>query len=81
MIIPLYDRAGKIWNIQEIYADGYKPFLSGGRVSACFYIMGEVTQQDQIICIAEEGYATAASIHEATGYTTVVTFNWEIWTK
>jgi len=74
LIIPLYDRAGKIWNIQEIHADGHKPFLSGGRVSACFYIMGEVTQQDQIICIAE-GYATAASIREATGYTTVVTFN------
>lgn len=74
LIVPLFDRDGKIWNIQEIHADGYKPFLPGGRVSACFFILGAVTQPDQIICIAE-GYATAASIHEATGRVTVVAFN------
>lgn len=74
LIVPLFDRDGKIWNIQEIHADGYKPFLPGGRVSACFFILGAVTQPDQIICIAE-GYATAASIHEATCRVTVVAFN------
>jgi len=74
LIVPLFDRDGKIWNIQEIHADGHKPFLPGGRVSACFFILGAVTQPDQIICIAE-GYATAASIHEATGRVTVVAFN------
>ena len=74
LIVPLFDKDGKIWNVQEIHADGFKPFLPGGRVSACFYIIGQVTEQDQLICIAE-GYATAASIHEATGYVTVVSFN------
>lgn len=73
LIVPLFDKDGKIWNIQEIHADGYKPYIKGGRVSACFFILGTVTQPDQIICIAE-GYATAASIHEATGYVTVVAF-------
>ena len=74
LIVPLFDKDGKIWNIQEIHADGHKPFLPGGRVSACFYMIGQVTQQDQIICIAE-GYATGASIYEATGHVTVVAFN------
>ena len=74
LIVPLFDKDGKIWNVQEIHADGHKPFLPGGRVSACFYMIGQVTQQDQIICIAE-GYATGASIYEATGHVTVVAFN------
>lgn len=73
LIVPLFDKDGKIWNVQEIHADGYKPYLSGGRVSSCFYIIGQVVEQDQLICIAE-GYATAASIHEATGLVTVLAF-------
>lgn len=74
LVIPLSDRYGKIWNIQEIHADGFKPFLAGGRVSGCFYMIGQVQDEHQIICIAE-GFATAASIFEATGYTTIVAFN------
>lgn len=74
LIVPLFDRHGAIWNIQEIHADGHKPFLACGRVSGCFYMIGSVEYVHQIICIAE-GFATAASIYEATGYTTVVSFN------
>lgn len=73
LIVPLFDKDGKIWNVQEIHADGHKPYLPGGRVNDCFYIIGEIIDQHQIVCIAE-GYATAASIFEATGYTTVVAF-------
>lgn len=74
LIVSLVDKDGKIWNIQEIHADGHKSFLPGGRVSGCFHMIGQVIQLDQIICIAE-GFATAASIHEATGHVTVVAFN------
>lgn len=74
LIVPLFDAQGKIWNIQEIHADGYKPFLFGGRVGGCFFVLGEITQPDQVICIAE-GYATAASIRQATSHVTVVAFN------
>ncbi|PVZ89997.1 hypothetical protein C9426_01035 [Serratia sp. S1B] len=73
LLVPLFDISGKIWNVQEIHADGHKPYLPGGRVNDCFYIIGEIIDQHQIVCIAE-GYATAASIFEATGYTTVVAF-------
>jgi len=74
LIVPLVDIDGKLWNIQEIHADGYKPFLEGGRVNGCFHVLGEIIDRNQIICIAE-GYATAASIFEATGYATVIAFN------
>jgi putative DNA primase/helicase len=40
-------------------------------VKECFFMIGEPTQA---LCIAE-GYATAASIHEATGHAAVVAFN------
>ncbi|WP_374255073.1 primase-helicase zinc-binding domain-containing protein [Acinetobacter brisouii] len=73
LLVPLFDISGKIWNVQEIHADGHKPYLPGGRVNDCFYIIGDMTTENQIVCIAE-GYATGASIYEATGYTTVVAF-------
>lgn len=73
LLVPLFDIEGKIWNMQEIHADGFKPYLPGGRVNDCFYIIGEILVTNQIVCIAE-GYATGASIYEATGHTTVIAF-------
>lgn len=73
LLVPLFDVDGKLWNMQEIHADGFKPYLPGGRVNDCFYMIGEIIEENQIVCIAE-GYATGASIFEATGYTTVVAF-------
>lgn len=73
LLIPLFDRHGAIWNIQEIHADGHKPYLKGGRINYCFYMIGNVNEFNQIICIVE-GFATGASVYEATGYTTVVSF-------
>lgn len=73
LVIPMFDIQGKIWNIQEIHADGYKPYLAGGRINFCFHMIGQVADMKQIICFVE-GYATGASVFEATGLTTVVTF-------
>lgn len=73
LVVPLFDINGKLWNIQEIYADGFKKYKDMGRINDCFYMIGAITAEDQIVCIAE-GYASAASIYEATGYTTVVAF-------
>lgn len=73
-IVPLYDETGEMWNLQFIKHDGDKIFLKGGRVKGCFNFIGTVDLQDPIICIAE-GYATAASIHIATGLPVAVAFN------
>lgn len=70
LIIPLRDD-GEIHSLQFINADGSKKFLSGGRIKACYFSMGK--PKDVIyIC---EGYATGASIHEATCSAVVVAFN------
>lgn len=70
LVIPL--RAdGEIHSLQFISADGTKKFLTGGRIKGCYHSIGK---PQGVIYIAE-GYATAASIHEATGEALVVAFN------
>ena len=60
--------------VQSIDASGTKRFLSGGRTKGCDFVMGRQPSPGQAICIAE-GFATAASINEATGLPTVTCFN------
>lgn len=70
LIIPLRD-GGVTHSLQFIGADGDKLFLPGGRVKGCYFSIGK---PDGVLCIAE-GYATGASIHEATGYAVAIAFN------
>lgn len=71
LVIPLRDSVGMLHSLQFIDAEGNKRFLSGGKKKGCYFPIGQV--QDTI-CIAE-GYATAASIHEAAGHAVVVAFD------
>lgn len=75
LLIPMRDADGTLHSLQTIADDNEqtfpKRFLKGGRTAGCFHVIGEPTG---VICIAE-GYATAATVHEATGVWTVVAFN------
>ncbi|MEN8292111.1 primase-helicase zinc-binding domain-containing protein [Acinetobacter radioresistens] len=88
VLIPAYDAAGKMWNLQTIESDGHKYFITGtenadgsveyggGRTGGCFFIIGEIQPDlydNHIICIAE-GYATGMSIHMATGHPVALAF-------
>jgi putative DNA primase/helicase len=70
LVVPMRDGA-ELHSLQFIAADGGKRFLAGGRVSGCYFAIG---MPDGMLCIAE-GYTTAASIHEATGYAVAVAFH------
>ena len=72
LVIPMRTD-GVLHSMQFIDADGGKKFLSGGRVSGCYFSIG-ITKGAAALCIAE-GFATGASIHEATGYPVAVAFN------
>lgn len=63
---------GIVHSLQFIRPDGSKQFLTGGRVKECYFVIGD--RPKEILCVCE-GYATGASIHEATGYTVAVAFN------
>lgn len=67
LVVPLYDSAGKLWSLQYIGPNGEKRFMPGGRKKGCFCPFGDETDTI-IIC---EGFATAATIHAATGLHTI----------
>lgn len=72
LVIPMRS-GGELCSLQFIAEDGTKRFLIGGRVSGCYFSIGS-TQGAQALCIAE-GFATGATIHQATGYPVAVAFN------
>lgn len=71
LVIPLYNESGEICSLQFIDPDGNKKFLSNGQVKDCYFRIGKPNGN---VCIAE-GFATAATINEATGYAVIVAFN------
>ena len=83
VLLPMRDAGGKLWNVQRIAPD--KPasggtdklFLKGGRKSGLWHLMGDLgtdTAGPAVVLIGE-GYATCASVHQATGYPVAVAFD------
>lgn len=69
IIVPM-GKEGRMTSLQCISPDGRKKFLPGGEISGCFF---DILGKGKIaLC---EGYATGASIHEATGWTVVICFS------
>ncbi len=66
------EAGGVLHSLQFIAPDGEKRFLTGGRVAGCSFAIGEA-RGAATICLCE-GFATAASVHEATGYPAMVAF-------
>ena len=71
LVVAMADADGAIWSLQTIDADGGKLFMPGGRKRGCMFTIGE--PGDRIVIA--EGFATGASIHEATGLCVAVAFD------
>ena len=69
LLIPLRDTTGTLHSLQTIKTDGDKRFR--GRMKGLYHAIGKPNG----VLIVCEGYATGASIHEATGYAVAVAFN------
>lgn len=83
LIIPVHNIEGKIRGIQFIDENGGKKFLAGMEKKGNFHLMDEesilektrdpkLTKTEIVLC---EGYATGASLHEATGKPVAVAFD------
>lgn len=75
LIVPMYD--GKpsmdtLCNAQFIQADGTKRFKTGGKKKGCYCAIGNPENRTAVIC---EGFATGASIAQATDYYVLVAFD------
>ena len=79
LLVPMVDPAGELQNLQRIApaapADGgpEKRFLPGGRKSGLMHVIGQA--EGAPVLLLAEGYATAASLHEATGRPVAVCFD------
>lgn len=78
VLVPMRDLDGKLWGIQRIYpeknAEGCDKFyLKGQRVQGLFHVIGAGADAPERIWFVE-GFATGASVFEATGQMTVVCF-------
>lgn len=71
LLIPMRDHTGKLHSLQSISPTGEKRFMPGGRVKGCYHAIGRPSGK-LVVC---EGYATGATIHEATGDAVAVAFN------
>ncbi len=74
LIIPvLYEN--EIVNLQSINQDGGKRFLAGGQVQGAYAFIGKAEDVEKVGVVMAEGYATAASIYEATGKPVIIAFD------
>ena len=78
VLVPMRDESNKLWNLQRISATPFgntgtnKLFLKDGLVPGNWHWIG--TPEGTPVLLVAEGYATAASIHEATGRPIAVAF-------
>jgi putative DNA primase/helicase len=70
LIVPVFSR-GDISSLQSIDVSGKKRFCTNGKMSGGYHLIGSIGP----LALMCEGYATGASLHEATGYPTIVAFN------
>ncbi|MGU3627613.1 DUF927 domain-containing protein [Comamonas sp. C24C] len=78
LLVPLRDEKGELWNVQRIApvkpAKGPdKLFLKGGRKSGLWHMLGSADAAETVLLA--EGYATAASLRQATGLPVAMAFD------
>ena len=71
LVVAVFAASGEIRSLQTIAASGEKRFMPGGEAGGGMFAIGE--PGDRIV--VAEGFATAASIHQATGMGVVAAFN------
>lgn len=84
LLVPARDVYGKLWGYQRVLAEKIqvgsdwvdKFFLKGMRIDGCFHLIGELPHEGATTPIlVAEGFATAASLHLATGLPVAAAFN------
>lgn len=73
VVVPVRDVAGVLLGLQFIAPDSDKKFLTGTPKRGAYHLLGKDSPRTPL-AIAE-GYATAATVHEATGWPCAVAFD------
>jgi len=76
LCIPMRDvQSQKIVNLQVIRRNGAKRFLPGGQAANCYFPINDQGAAHAVQLYIAEGFATAATVHEATRIPTTTAFN------
>ena len=78
LLVPVRDGEGTLWNLQRIAPERAqygtdKLFMKGGRKAGLWHTLG--APEGAPVLLLAEGYATAASLHEATGHPVAMAFD------
>lgn len=72
LIVPLFSKDGELASLQYIDGEGGKLYHSGAATKGLSWIIGEYKEGSPLYLA--EGFATAATIHEATGLPCVAAY-------
>ncbi|MFZ2169068.1 MAG: DUF5710 domain-containing protein [Methylococcaceae bacterium] len=76
LLVPAQDADGKIWTVQTIQSGGSKCFAKDSKKEGCFYVSGGMEALFNVPAIViGEGYATADSLTQTLGFSTVCAFD------
>lgn len=82
LLVPICDRTRKLHSLQAIFPNDKNPlrrgkdFLRDGEKRGMFHAIGTPKEVDgRRVFVLAEGYATAASVHEATGHCVLTCFD------
>lgn len=73
LALPLYNTEGTLNSLQYIDSNGGKQFHPGGKASDSFWILGDPSNAK--VCYVAEGFATAATIYQETGFACFISFS------
>jgi phage/plasmid primase-like uncharacterized protein/KaiC/GvpD/RAD55 family RecA-like ATPase len=73
LMVPLYDADGTLSTLQYIDENGGKLYHPGGQTGGKFWMLGTMDEPGTLF--VAEGFATAATIHEATSRPCVVAYS------
>lgn len=72
LMVPMFNAEGDLQSIQYISSDGEKRFYPGASTKNGHWFLGDMSCHRVFLC---EGFATACSIHEASGVTTFMAYS------
>lgn len=78
LLVPIHDKSGKIVSLQAYFDGNVEPYgdrayLKSGKKSEGYFLIGNPSKSKTFAIV--EGYATGASVHQATGWPVYVAFD------
>jgi putative DNA primase/helicase len=75
LFVPMFTPGGELIGGQIIQPDGTKRFIKGTAKEGNYHSIGKKPEDENAVILIAEGYATAARLHQATGFLCFAAFD------